>query len=93
MTSTEQFLTGIGFAAGMTAINVLFNRFMARRNSQGRCAKCGETLDIYSATQDGFRGDYFAHCPKCARRVKAFRAFLYLCVALAAAGAVYFSYA
>jgi len=93
MTTTDLTLEKMTFVAVAVFLSWLFNRFMSKRNERGRCATCGNTLDIYSKGIDAFRGDSFEHCPSCIRKIRFARMSLVLLIIGLIVAAIYFSLA
>lgn len=93
MASADNIVEKLAFAAAVTFLSWLISRFMSRRNVQGRCATCGNTMDIYSMAEDGFRGKSFEHCASCSRKIRFVRRFFYLLILGLALAAIYFTFA
>lgn len=93
MASIDNIPEKLAFAAVITVISWLISRLMSRRNAKGRCATCGNTMDIYSMAQDGFRGDSFDHCAPCARKIRFVRRSIFFLILALALTTIYFTFA
>jgi hypothetical protein len=93
MATTDLTLEEMTVVAVASMLSWLLNRFMSKRNERGRCATCGDTLDIYSKGIDAFRGDSFEHCPSCIHKIRFVRVSLALLIIGLVVAAIYFSLA
>lgn len=93
MANTDRALEKLILVAVVVSLSWLLNRFMKKRNESGRCATCGNTLDIYSKAIDAFRGDSFEHCQSCIRKVRFVRVSLVFFIVGLIIAAIYFSLA
>jgi hypothetical protein len=93
MASTDRTLEKLLLIAMLVSLSWLLSRFMSKRNERGRCATCGNTLDIYSRAVDAFRGDSFEHCQSCIRKIRLVRISLLLTIVGLIVACFYFSLA
>lgn len=93
MASTDNFPEELAFAVSATFISWLISRFMSKRNANGRCATCGNTMDIYSMCEDGFQGESFDHCASCMRKIRFVRRFILVLILALVLAALYFTFA
>lgn len=80
-----RYLLGVG----IVVLAVCLNEWIFKsRNRRGCCATCGDTVDIYQATQRASESSSFMLCRPCARKVDYFRLGFYaLVIALLATSA------